>query len=208
MNSVAAVQLVIIITLVITIPHWFILKNTAPKQLLIWLSIGCVIGFPLGIIAYQQLSLELIKAVVALLIILVSLQTIWQTIRVKSKQDHSFHPGKITGVGMVSGLMASSLAMPGPAVMIYLSRTTLTKNEIRSIILSFFLFSYGGALLLQTTLVGISNQTWTTAAMLTPPALIGMVVGHLLSNKINPKIFKSLVLITLMLTGLFMLFNL
>jgi uncharacterized membrane protein YfcA len=208
MNSVSAVQLVIIITLVITIPHWFLLKNTAPKQLLIGLSIGCIFGFPLGIIAYQQLSLELIKAVVALLIILVSLQTIWQTIQVKSKQVHKFHLGKTTGVGVVSGLMASSLAMPGPAVMIYLSRTTLSKDEIRSIILSFFLFSYGGALFLQATLVGITNQTWTTAVVLTPPALVGMVVGHLLSNKINQKLFKSLVLIVLMLTGIFMLFNL
>ena len=92
--------------------------------------------------------------------------------------------------------------------MLYLSRTALGKNEIRATILTFFLFSYGGALLLQATLIGIEYQTWITAAVLTPSALVGVVAGHLLSKKINQQLFKGLVLFVLLLTGLFMLLNL
>jgi len=47
-----------------------------------------------------------------------------------------------------------------------------------------------------------------TAAVLTPSALVGVVAGHLLSKRINPELFKGLVLLILLLTGLFMLLNL
>lgn len=210
LNSVAAIQLVIIITLIMSVSHWFKLKGMAPKSLLNWLSIGCCLGFPLGILAYQQLDLDTIKATIAVLIILISLQNGWQLFNrdKQSEPSDQHHRGAVMGVGMASGLMASSMAMPGPAVMLYLSRTALSKNEIRATILTFFLFSYGGALVLQATLIGIENQTWLTAAVLTPAALVGVMAGHLLSKKINQQLFKALVLLILLLTGLFMLFNL
>ena len=149
---------------------------------------------------------------VAVLIILISLQNGWRLLA-KPKQnltpDKEEHKaGSVLGVGIISGLMASAMAMPGPAVMLYLSRTSLSKNEIRATIITSFLFSYAGALLLQTIFIGIETQTWVTAGVLIPAALTGVAAGHMLSNKINQKLFKWLILLILMLTGLFMLFNL
>lgn len=211
LNSVAAIQLVMIITLAMSCVHFPKLRGMAPGQLLKWLSMGCALGFPLGIVIYNQLDLEAIKMAVAVLIILISLQNGWHLFSkspIKSHPDQPPHRrGAVMGVGVASGLMASSMAMPGPAVMLYLSRTALGKNEIRATILTFFLFSYGGALLLQATLIGIESQTWVTAAVLTPSALVGVVAGHLLSKKINQQLFKGLVLLILLLTGLFMLIN-
>ena len=212
LNSVAAIQLVMIITLVMSCVHWPKLRGIAPGYLLKWLSIGCLLGFPLGILVYKQLDLDTIKLLVAILIILISAQNAWYLLR-KAKtpapRDQLPHkPSTVMGVGIASGLMASSMAMPGPAVMLYLSRSALSKDEIRATILTFFLFSYGGALLLQATLIGIESQTWLTAAALTPSAIAGMITGHLLSKRINQQVFKGLVLVILLLTGLFMLLNL
>ncbi|MEH6471106.1 MAG: sulfite exporter TauE/SafE family protein [Halopseudomonas sp.] len=223
LNSVAAIQLVMIITLAMSCVHLPKLRGTASGQLLKWLSMGCALGFPLGILVYNELNLDAIKMAVAVLIILISLQNGWHLF----SQRKSLSQGKghspaingslqqapehsraaVMGVGVASGLMACSMAMPGPAVMLYLSRTALGKNEIRATMLTFFLFSYGGALLLQATLIGIESQTWMTAAVLTPSALMGVLVGHLLSKKINQQLFKGLVLLILLLTGLFMLIN-
>ncbi|MEH6577468.1 MAG: sulfite exporter TauE/SafE family protein [Amphritea sp.] len=212
LNSVAAIQLVMIIILVMSCVHWPKLRGIAPGYLLKWLSLGCTLGFPLGILVYNQLDLDAIKVVVAVLIILISAQNAWHLFSSKrnsaNQDDKPHHQGSVMGVGVVSGLMASSMAMPGPAVMLYLSRSALSKDEIRATILTFFLFSYGGAILLQATLIGIEPQTWLTAAVLTPSALVGMVAGHLLSKRINQQVFKGLVLVILLLTGLFMLLNL
>lgn len=212
MNSVVAIQLVIIITLGMSCVHWPILRGVAPGHLLKWLSLGCTFGFPLGIVVYAKFDIDTIKMTVALLIILISVINGWHLMsketgrRQPDRQPHG--PGTLMGVGVASGLMASSLAMPGPAVMLYLSRTGLNKNEIRATILTFFLFSYGGALLLQATLIGIGTQTWINALVLTPAALGGVVVGHLLSKKINQQLFEGLVLLILLLTGFFMLVSL
>ncbi|MBL4740951.1 MAG: sulfite exporter TauE/SafE family protein [Sneathiella sp.] len=212
LDSIAAIQIVIIVTLVMSCLHWPKLRGLAPTQLLKWLSLGCLFGFPLGILVYNQLNLDAIKMAVAILIILISLQNAWHLFH--SSIDNSSapasprRPGALIGVGIASGLMASAMAMPGPAVMLYLSRTALGKDEIRATIITFFVFSYGGALIMQTTMVGITSQTWITAAVLSIPALAGVIAGDFLSKRINQKTFKGLVLLILMMTGLFMLFNL
>jgi len=212
LNSVAAIQIVIIITLVMSCVHWPKLRGLAPTDLLKWLSLGCLFGFPLGVLVYTQLNLDAIKMAVAILIILISLQNAWYLFRTsknnKLPAESSRRPDIMIGVGIASGLMATAMAMPGPAVMLYLSRTTLSKNEIRATILTFFIFSYAGALIVQTTMIGISAQTWLTSALLFLPAFIGVFVGDYLSNRINQKSFKGLVLVILLMTGLFMLFNL
>lgn len=212
LNSAAAIQLVIIITLAMSCVHWFQLRQEVPANLLKWLSLGCLAGFPLGLLIYLELNLELLKMSIALLIILISLQNAWLLFRTQFKDNQAkttkINHKALVGVGIASGAMASSLAMPGPAVMLYLSRTSLTKNEVRGTILTFFIFSYGGALLLQTGLVGIPFQTWKTAALLIPAALLGVAAGHQLSHRINQQVFKALVLAILLLTGIFMLLNL
>ncbi len=212
LDSVAAIQIVIIVTLVMSSVHWPKLRGMAPTHLLKWLSLGCLLGFPLGILVYNQLNLDAIKMAVAILIILISLQNAWHLFKSSTNDsapdDGPQRPGPMIGVGIASGLMASAMAMPGPAVMLYLSRTTLSKNEIRATIITFFVFSYGGALLMQAAMIGVTAQTWLTAALLSPPALIGVIAGDFLSKRINQKYFKGLVLVILLMTGLFMLFNL
>jgi uncharacterized membrane protein YfcA len=211
LNSVAAIQVVIIVTLLMSCLHWPKLKKFVPGNTMKWLVSGCVFGFPLGIYLLSILDLEVLKAVIAILIIMISLQNIWMLLNTKSRTEGKGRgqtPGAMVGVGFASGVMASSMAMPGPAVMLYLSRTALQKNEIRATILSFFVFSYAGALAMQFMWVGIELQTWTTAAVLSPAAIFGVIAGEMISQRINQQFFKAIVLAILLVTGGFMLANL
>ncbi|MBT5186434.1 MAG: sulfite exporter TauE/SafE family protein [Kordiimonadaceae bacterium] len=208
-NSTDAIQIAIIISVVMSVVHWPKLKNMVPYSILKWVIIGGTIGFPIGILIYKSLDLDAIKMAVAIFIILISLQNGWN-LRAKSnpdeKKDH--HKGILSVVGLLSGILGSAMAMPGPILMLYLSRMALSKNEIRAAMISFFVFAYSGALLLQILMVGVAKDTWLASAILTPAALIGVFVGHQISKKINEKLFKGLVLLILILTGIFMLINL
>ncbi len=220
LDSVAAIQLVMIITLAMSTLHWTRLKKHTPRHTLKWIMAGCLLGFPFGILIYQFTNLEAIKLAVALIIIAISLHNGWQLFKSVSisldledsecsvKPHYQQQPLPLFGVGIISGLMASSIAMPGPSVMLYLATTSLTKNQIRATIIIFFIFSYSGALLLQTFFIGVDLTTWITAAMLIPVALIGVVTGDHLANRINQQLFKALVLVVLLLTAVFMLVNL
>ena len=92
--------------------------------------------------------------------------------------------------GALSGILGASLAMPGPLVMLYLSRTNLSKDEIRAIMISFFVFAYIAILILQAAVIGVERQTWITSAYLVPAALLGVFVGHQISKKINETVFN------------------
>ena len=104
--------------------------------------------------------------------------------------------------------MSTSLAMPGPVVMLYLVHQGLDKTRIRATILTFFIFSYAGAILLQSLIVGISPSTWRTSLTLAPVSLLGVMIGHYLAGKINQRLFQQVVLLTLILTALVMLLQL
>ena len=215
LDSGAAFQLVMVICLVISLVIWPALRGRAPRSLLAFLAAGSAAGFPIGIAANALMDIEALKAVVGAVVIIVAAQTAWQfwVIRRALEPGHERPPGRdaaagrgaALGVGVVAGVLTSALAMPGPAVMLYLSRTALDKDAIRATILTFFIFAYGGALALQAGLVGIETGTWTTAAVLVPPALAGVAAGHVLARRITQAVFRWTILLILVCNGMFIL---
>ncbi|MDG1708268.1 MAG: sulfite exporter TauE/SafE family protein [Emcibacteraceae bacterium] len=210
LNSAAAVQVAIIISIIMSLPLWLKLKNDMPDDFIKWILIGCASGFPIGIYFFLVMDLQTIKAVVAIFIILISLQNAWQMfVAKKGAIDVNLLPKPILSVlGIFSGIFGVAMAMPGPTLMLFLSKTLLKKNEIRAVMMAIFVFAYSGAAIMQMTFAGISQDTWMNSLIVTPAALLGVIVGHQLSKKINEKMFKGLILIILLLTGLFMLLNL
>jgi uncharacterized membrane protein YfcA len=211
LNSGAAFQLVMVICLVISLAVWPKLAGLAPKSLLVVLAAGCAVGFPIGLAALSWMDLEALKAMVGIVVIFVAGQTAWQfrLRRRATEPGNEQSPAPRTGagfsVGVVSGALTSALAMPGPVVMLYLSRTGLDKDAVRATILTFFIFAYGGALALQAGLVGIEAGTWKTAAILVPPALAGVAAGHALARRITQAAFRWTILAILLCNGLFIL---
>lgn len=212
LNSAAAVQVVIIVSVAMSLPLWYKLKDDMPHDFMKWIIIGCIIGFPIGIYLYLKMELQTIKASVAVFIILISIQNAWQMFIAKNGKgtiDVGLLPKPILSiVGFFSGILGVAMAMPGPTLMLFLSKTMLRKNEIRAVMMAVFVFAYTGATIMQMIFAGISYDTWVTSLIVTPAALIGVYLGHQLSKKINEKMFKGLILIILALTGIFMLLNL
>ena len=211
LDSGVAFQLVMVICLVISLVIWPKLAGRAPRSLLAYLAAGCAAGFPIGLAAHALLDLDALKAVVGAVVIIVAAETAWHLRLVHGAPGPGHDRGGAAGaaatigVGVVSGALTSALAMPGPAVMLYLSRTALDKDAIRATILTFFIFAYGGALALQAGLVGIETGTWTTAAVLLPPALAGVAAGHALARRITQAVFRWTILVILLCNGLFIL---
>lgn len=212
LNSVAAVQVVILISIVMSLPLWFKLKDNMPRDFIKWVFLGCAIGFPLGIFLFLKMELHVIKAVVAAFIILISIQNAWHMFFAAKKNkliDVLKLPKPVLSyIGFFSGIFGVAMAMPGPTLMLFLSKTNLRKNEIRAVMMAIFVFAYSGAAVMQIIFAGISAQTWLTSLYVTPGALFGAYVGHQLSKKINERLFKGLILIVLIVTGIFMLINL
>ena len=211
LDSREAIQMVMIVILCMSFLDWIKLRGQASIDLLKWLSIGSLIGFPFGIYIYDQMDLPLLKMIIAVVILIFSLHNLMRLFKGllhENQHSHKHNKWMTIFTGYISGIMSTSLAMPGPAVMLYLVHQKLEKTRIRATILTFFIFSYAGAILLQSLIVGISAPTWCTSLTLAPVGLLGVLAGHHLAGLINQRLFQLVVLSTLILTALVMLLQL
>ena len=207
LGSADAVQITIIISVVMSLFHLPKLKSDIPFHILKPLMFGCLFGFPAGIYLYSFIDLKILKALVAGFIILICLQNVWAMWQKKSrKSEHS--QVALGFLGMITGALGASLAMPGPLVMAYLSRTNLSKDEIRASMISLFVFSYIAILILQMAVIGVSKETWQNGGLLIPAALLGVFAGHQVSKIINERLFRGIILFILIVTGITILLNL
>ncbi|GIU20549.1 sulfite exporter TauE/SafE family protein [Shewanella sp. MBTL60-007] len=210
LQSNSAVQIVIILTLAMSLVHWVKIRKIAPMELVKKIMLGCALGYPIGIIIFSNFDLTALKVSVALLILAITVQTILEMI--KSHKGHETTPasmgkGSCFGVGTMSGVMASAMAMPGPVVVAYLTRSVLSKDQIRATVITCSTLSYIVALGLQASVVGIETQTLKTAMMLIPATFIGAFFGDYISKFINPNLFKKITLVVLFGSGINILIN-
>lgn len=204
LDSLAAIQLTVIVTLAISLALLPRLLGTAPRPLVLRLIAGSAIGFPIGMIAYLYASIVTIKLAVGIVIMAFAIRLLVQR-RPDPKPVGSgepVNPRSDLGVGVISGAMAVCLAMPGPAVLISLSSRGFEKATLRATTLTLFTFSYGGALALQATVSEIAVETWITAGALLPVVLVGTAIGHFASRMVNQELFRMIVLILLIAAGL------
>ena len=207
LESVAAIHLVIIVTLAISLLLLPALLRQVPWPLVRRLALGSLLGFPLGLYAYLQADLQVIKLAVGFIVTALALHLLLQRRRPTPQQGSErsgARPGRDYGVGLLSGAMATCLAMPGPAVMLHLASSGVGRQVIRAAILTLFVFLYGAALGLQAGFAGIARDTWVMAALLVPVAAVGTWIGHVASPHIAERAFRLTVLLVLLLTGLYM----
>lgn len=212
LNSVAAVQLTIAVTLVISVVLAPRLWRDASRGLLGRLVVGTALGFPIGLLGYHYLSLDGVKIAVAVLIIAFAVYLLLSGLLSGSRAaaaDGSVrtHGLADVGVGVLSGAMATALAMPGPAVILYLAAVGFGKDTSRATVLTLFAFSYAGALVLQATLVGIERPIWLAAAGLAPVAMVGALLGHLVARFLSEQVFRRAVLSILIVAGAYTLWS-
>lgn len=202
LNDGSAIQISIFLNLLIAVILTPSLWKQADRQLLVKLFIGLAIGSPLGLLVFLSMDIALLKAFAGTAVVL----TLFLTIRGSSAQvrQSAMNPGNVeqVSIGVVSGIMGASLAMPGPIPAGWMSTKGFGKQEIRATILVMFIFAYVVALALQFGLAGISVDTVRFSAMLAPSTVVGIFVGRLISSRITEQTFRRLLVIILAATAI------
>lgn len=203
----SAVQLVIILTLMMSIFHSCFLHKHIDRQLLKQLSIGSLFGFPVGLMMFEWVPLAWLKLLLAIFLLFFAAQYLFGMIRGIQNQIQ-YTSKQFSAVGFASGIMTSALAMPGPVVMIFLSRSTLGKDQIRAALIVFMVIAYAGALVFHYLLSGLRPGVVELSFKLLPAALIGVIAGHYLARFVSAYYFRLGVLILLLLTACYLFLNL
>ena len=203
MGSKSAIQVAIILNLslsIVLLPgetreiHWPSLKM---------MILGTVLGMPAGLLLIGMLDLVALKLFAAAAITVCAVQLIHRhRHHARTGASRPASPMALPGASVASGIMASSLAMPGPVVLWALARNAITPHQIRATLRALFVISYGLALLAHA-LGGMDWSTVIDASLDLGIALAcGTLIGFFIKRRLSAKVLNALLLGLLLVMGL------
>ncbi|MCZ0964283.1 sulfite exporter TauE/SafE family protein [Paracoccus benzoatiresistens] len=107
------------------------LRHLVARTTLMTLSAGALIGTPLGLMTLYALSADVMRVVIAL-IVLAALLALFKQVRINPG------PRRALAAGMLAGLFSGMAAMPGPPAVAYLLGTSTPALQTRATLTIFF----------------------------------------------------------------------
>jgi len=190
MGSTTAIQASIVLSFLIALilsPATLPLVNRA---LLKPLLVGVCLGSPVGALFFANLSIDNLKIIAAIVVLSMTIMSTGVLARYPIFQKDSTARRRI--VGMVSGALNTTLAMPGPPIAAYTTAIRKDKSTVRATTLVSFLFAYPIAIAFQTVAVGVSEELLPLALTLALPTIGGALTGLVLVRFFAEVVFKWL----------------
>ncbi len=193
LNDGSAVQMTILLSLLVSVLFVPSLYRKVDKKLLKRLLVGTFLGLPLGVYGFLQVSVDVLKLVAAIAVLVMAALVTGRLGSGTGANGRISHRWRDVGVGVVSGAMSVSLAMPGPVAAAHMAVLNHTKEVIRATALVLFAFSYSAAIAFQALVVGVSRDTLSHTALLVPATLAGVYLGHKAVGHIQERTFRNII---------------
>jgi uncharacterized protein len=211
LDPAPAIQLVIIISTVLSIVVLRGMLPTIAPWLLLRLALGSLVGLPLGLVAFRYADPILVRAAAGAMIL--GFAILMAIARRRSGQPgqgkhwtaFAMSPGLDLAAGAVSGIAAALVGQPGPPVLIYLLLAGAAARTVRATLLAFFALSYGVTLASHAATIGIPAQTWLAAVILIPFAFFGGLAGRPIGDRLGAEAFTLLAIALLAVAGAYTL---
>jgi hypothetical protein len=211
LDPARAIQLVIIISTVLSI---VVLRGMLPAiapWLLLRLALGGLVGLPLGLVAFRYADPTLVRAIAGAMIfgfailMAVSRRRSGQPGQGRHWTAFAMSPGLDLAAGAVSGIASALVGQPGPPVLIYLLLAGTAARTVRATLLAFFALSYAVTLASHAATIGIPASTWLAAGILIPFAFLGGLAGRPIGDRLGAEAFALLAIALLAVAGAYTL---
>jgi uncharacterized membrane protein YfcA len=186
------------ITIVLLLQLWRQLQWEAVSPLLM----SALPGVPVGVFFLKRLDKGTIQWILGIILIGYSLYSLFL------RSDHR-GINKRWGYlfGFLAGCLGGALSATGPAVIVYTSLQTWSKDKVK-VTLQVFFFVSGVIVVFFHAINGLTNLTVLRFFMISLPMLIaGTCVGSFFYGKVHEEGYRRLVLILLALLGGFMMYR-
>lgn len=193
-----AIQINIILSLIISISLIWKIRMDVDFVLLKRFIFGSIVGVPFGILIFISVNINTFKLAVSILLLLLTFLLICN-VKVRSTQSRDFI------VGGLSGLLTTSIGMPGPPLLLYFTGTNTEKEKLRATTLAFYLFIYFISLVTQILFTGTNKTIWESSFYAIPIVFLGLFIGQIIFKWLNQRIFKIFTYILLSCTGGYLL---
>lgn len=193
-----AIQINLVLSLLISLALIRKVRKDIDFGILKRFVIGSVIGLPIGMFIFLLIDINKLKLAISFIILAL---TILLILKFRMQQGNK----RDLAVGGISGVLTTSIGMPGPPLLLYFSGTETKKEKLRGTTLAFYLFIYLVSLAVQVIFAGTNKTVWMSSILALPLVFIGLYVGQLLFKRINQQIFRVFTYIILLFTGIYLL---
>lgn len=163
---------------------------------------GAILGSIIGSTMLASIADIWLKRVLGLLIILFALNYIWGKTTVRAAATRS---GWGLLAGAIGGIFGGLFGTSGPPYVMYLSYRLPKKTELRATLIGLFTFDYGWRTGIFATTGLLTLETLWLALYLTPALLLGTYLGHRVHLTINETLFRQVISLVLLSSGLLLL---
>ncbi|UVI29714.1 sulfite exporter TauE/SafE family protein [Paenibacillus spongiae] len=195
-----AIQINIILSLCLSAFMIFKIGREVDKPLFIRLMKGSIPGLVIGLFIYLYLDIRVLKMIVGGLILLLTIGLIFKLTMLQSRNRDFI-------TGGISGLLTTSIGVPGPPLLLYFSGIGKDKAVLRSTTLAYYLFVYSASLVMQISFGGTDKEAWISSLVAVPSLIAGILLGQLLFRWISPNIFRVITYVILLFTGGYLLLS-
>src|SRR5580693_13843 len=150
-----AIQLVIMLSLAISLVMIPPLRDAIDPGLLRRLTIGSAIGLPVGLVVFGYSDPLIVRLAAGIVIVLFAAMLGWNRYRRRPPQM-AMRPGFDLGAGAIAGVATGLVGMPGPPVMIYLILAAAPMRAVRATLVAFFALVYAATLLSDVVFLGVT----------------------------------------------------
>lgn len=192
-----AIQINIILSLLISVSLIWKIQKDIDFTLLKRFIVGSIIGVPFGILIYISININAFKMGVSVILLVLTLLLIFK-FRVNTTRNRDFL------VGGLSGLLTTSIGMPGPPLLLYFTGNDTEKGKLRATTLAYYLFIYFISLVTQISFTGTNKLIWESSIYAIPIVFLGLLIGQIIFKWLNQRIFKIFTYVLLSFTGIYL----
>jgi uncharacterized membrane protein YfcA len=196
MSPVTAVVLMTIYTIVFSLGMLLPLRGAVQWRPLALLGAGTVVGTPLGVSLLAALPAAALTRMIGLtLIVIVVLE--WLRIYPERLAGR----GWAVGAGIVAGVAGGAVGTPGPPVVLYTASQDWSPRAVKATLQAFFFVNQAVILLGYWWTGLLTPDVWRVATVFLVPAVLGLVAGIALFNRVDQLRFRRIVFAVLFVSG-------
>ncbi len=164
----------------------------------VWrLSIAAIIAIPIGITAIRAIDQSIVLLVLGVVLVAYAIYALI-TPRLPELQQ----PAWAFGFGFIGGLLSGAYNVAGPAAVIYGNCRGWSPDEFKSNLQAFFLLNDATVILGHTLSGNLTPIVWSNYLISLPAIVFGIFIGLKIDRRINPMVFRKIVLVLLVIMGL------
>lgn len=187
-----AVSLANLLSLVSAVSMLPKVRNSINRDILKRWFVGSLMGLPLGGFLFYFVAIAWLKILIAITIVVFTLMLILHV---------TLPLGSGRRIGAISGLMTSSIGMPGPPIVLYLASKNAEKGAFRATSIAYYCLVYPIGLLIQFFTGHFSTDLIYTGVLMIPAVFLGQAIGSIVHHKINHQWFVRITYALLLATA-------